>query len=254
MKKPFPETLLNQIRIVMVRTSHSGNIGAAARAMRVMGLYNLVLVEPKQFPSQEAISLASGAVDVLESAIVVPTLEEALKDCQVAYATTARPRYISSKLHTVEEAAVEALQGIKNEGQQIAFVFGTERTGLTNEEIDLCQRMMTIPSENSYNSLNISAAIQVVSYELHKAHKQALALPLIQATEATDELATGEMREGFYEQLQDILFQTEFLDPAEPKNIMKKIRHLFQKRDLTTQEIHLLRGILTSLNRKINHD
>jgi len=193
-------------------------------------------------------------VDVLDNAIVVPTLEEALKDCQVAYATTARPRYISSKLHTVEEAAIEALQGIKDEGQKIAFVFGTERTGLTNEEIDLCQRMMTIPSENSYNSLNISAAIQVVSYELHKAHKQALELPLIQANEASDELATGEMREGFYDHFQEILFQTEFLDPAEPKNIMKKIRHLFQRRDLTTQEIHLLRGILTSLNRKINHD
>lgn len=254
MKKPFPNTLLNQIRIVMVRTSHSGNIGAAARAMRVMGLYHLTLVEPKQFPSQEAISLASGAVDVLDNAIVVPTLAEALKDCQVAYATTARPRFISSKLYSVEEAATEAVHGIQTEQQKIAFVFGTERTGLTNEEIDLCQRMMTIPSENSYNSLNISAAIQVVSYELHKAHKNALALPLIQANEATDELATGEMREGFYEQLQDILFQTEFLDPSEPKNIMKKIRQLFQKRDLTVQEIHLLRGILTSLNRKIAND
>lgn len=252
MKKPFPDTLLNQIKIVMVRTSHSGNIGAAARAMRVMGLYNLTLVEPKQFPSQEAISLASGAVDVLESAVVVPTLEEALKDCQITYATTARPRFISSKLYTVEEATIEAVAGVKNDDQKIAFVFGTERTGLTNEEIDLCQRMMTIPSENSYNSLNISAAIQVVCYELHKAHKQALELPLTQSSDEENELATGEMREGFYEQLQEILFQTEFLDPAEPKNIMRKIRQMYQKRDLTTQEIHLLRGILTSINRKIS--
>lgn len=254
MRKSFPESLLNQIRVVMVRTSHSGNIGAAARAMRVMGLYHLTLVEPKHFPSQEAIALASGAVDVLENANVVPTLEEALKDCHVAYATTARPRYISSKLYTAEEAAIEAVQSVKNDNQKIAFVFGTERTGLTNEEIDLCQRMMTIPSENSYNSLNISAAIQVVSYELHKAYKNLLDLPLIQSPEEHDELATGEMREGFYEHFQDILFQSEFLDPTEPKNIMKKIRHLFQKRDLTTQEIHLLRGILTSLNRKIPND
>lgn len=254
MRKPFPETLLNNIRIVMVRTSHSGNIGAAARAMRVMGIYHLTLVEPKQFPSQEATSLASGAIDVLENALVVPTLEEALKDCQVAYATTARPRYISSKLYTAEEATIEAVEAIKQENQKIAFVFGTERTGLTNEEIDLCQRMMTIPSENSYNSLNISAAIQVVTYELHKAHKKLLDLPLIQTNDEVIELANGEMREGFYEQFETLLFQTEFLDPAEPKNIMKKIRHLFQKRDLTVQEIHLLRGVLTSLHRKISHD
>lgn len=254
MKKPFPETLLNQIRIVMVHTSHSGNIGAAARAIRVMGLYHLTLVEPKQFPSSEATSLASGAVDVLENAIVVPTLEAALKDCHIAYATTARPRFISSKLYSVEEAATEALQEIQNHQQKIAFVFGTERTGLTNDEIDLCQRMMTIPSENSYNSLNIGAAIQVVSYELHKAHKRAFEIPLIQSNEEPEALSTGEMREGFYDHLEKLLFITEFLDPHEPKNIMKKIRQLFQKRDLTTQEIHLLRGILTSMERKISHD
>lgn len=254
MKKPFPETLLNQIRIVMVRTSHSGNIGAAARAMRVMGLYHLTLVEPKHFPSQEATALASGAIDVLENAVVVPSLEEALKDCHIAYATTARPRYISSKLYTAEEATIEAVESIKHSDQKIAFVFGTERTGLTNEEIDLCQRMMTIPSENSYNSLNISAAIQVVCYELHKAHKSSLNLPLIHSPETSEELATGQMREDFYEHFQDSLFKTEFLDPDEPKNIMKKIRNLFQKRDLTTQEIQLLRGILTSFNRNMKHD
>lgn len=254
MTKPFPTTLLNQIRIVMVRTSHSGNIGAAARAMRVMGLYHLTLVEPKHFPSAEATSLASGAVDVLERAVVVPTLEDALKDCHVAYATTARPRYISSKLYTVEEAATEAMQTINQSEQKIAFVFGTERTGLTNEEIDLCQRMMTIPTENSYNSLNIGAAIQVVSYELHKAYQNCLNVPLITQPDMVDELATGEAREGFYDQLQNTLFQIEFLDPNEPKNIMKKIRQLFQKRDLTTQEIYLLRGILTAMNRKLSND
>lgn len=252
MKKPFPDTLLNRIRIVMVRTSHSGNIGAAARAMRVMGLYHLTLVDPKHFPSQEATALASGAVDVLEQAVVVPTLEEALKDCHVAYATTARPRYISSKLYTVEEAAIEAVRDIQvADDQQIAFVFGTERTGLTNEEIELCQSMMTIPTENRYNSLNIASAIQVVCYELHKAHKTALEIPMITEHFDLDPLANGEMREGFYQHLEEVLCQTEFLDPNEPKNIMKKVRNLFQKRDLTEPEIHLLRGILTAINRKI---
>lgn len=250
MKKPIPHTPLNKIRIVMVRTSHSGNIGAAARAMRVMGLYQLYLVDPKNFPSKEATALASGANDVLENAIVVPTLEEALKDCHLAFATTARPRYVGDPLLTVEEAANSSISLIAESPQtSIAFVFGTERTGLTNEELDLCQHTMTIPTENNYNSLNVAAAIQLVSYEIRQAFLNQT--PNFEKEEIKGALATNEDREGFYKQLESILIQTEFLSADEPKNIMKKIRLLFNRRDLTETEIHLLRGILTSISRKL---
>lgn len=172
-KKFPPHSPLNPIRIIMVRTTYTSNIGAAARAMRVMGLYDLYLVEPKHFPSQEATALASGAVDVLEHATVVPNLAAALQGCQCAYATTAHPSKEISQLYTAEEAAMQTLADLQTSTQAIAFVFGNERTGLTEEEIQQCQRLMTIPSENRHNSLNIGAAIQIVSYELFKAKNKA---------------------------------------------------------------------------------
>ncbi len=248
-----PKTPLDNIKIVMVNTSHSGNIGSAARAMRVMGLYNLTLVSPRKFPSQEAVALASGALDILENAEVVETLPEAIKGCHFVLGTSARARYIGKPEIDVEMGAKKIKEQLTHHPDcKIAILFGSERTGLLNEEVDLCQELIYIPTENNYNSLNIASAIQIISYELRKnMMEKGTPRPAKEQEKIRQLPATSEELEGYFNHLERTLIKLSFLNEAHPTPLMRKLRLLYKKADLTKEEINILRGILTETERNL---
>ena len=236
----------NQPRVIMVETSHPGNIGAAARAMKTMCLDQLALVEPKIFPDPVAFARASGAAELLEAANTYETLQSAISDCQKVVGITARNRKLSAPVVTPKELMQQML--CEAQDTQFAWVFGRERNGLTNEEIDLCTTVCTIPSNSEYGSLNIAAAVQVLCYEWHVAQLDAqrenaqLNHPALQQAAAP----VGE-REGFYEHLWQTLDKIDFLDKSNPTPLMRKLRRLFDRTQLTHAEINILRGILKSI-------
>jgi tRNA/rRNA methyltransferase len=235
---------LDRIRIVLCRTSHPGNIGSAARAMKTMGLSRLVLVRPRQFPHEESYALASGATDVLENIRICDTLEDALTGCTLAIGLTARKRELSHHAVAPREAAAEAMR-IAAQQQEVALVFGGETNGLSNEELIRCQRLANIPANPEYSSLNLAAAVQVLAYELRMA---AQITPLATAKQA--ELATHDEAEGFYSHLEQTLTDIGFLDPAQPKRLMSRLRRLFTRAGLQKEEVNILRGILKSITEK----
>ena len=234
---------LDHIRIVLCQTSHPGNIGAAARAMKTMGLSRLYLVRPRKFPHAESYALASGATDVLENIVVCETLEQALQGCSLVIGLTARKRELSHEAISPREAAAEALAIAAS--QEVALVFGGETNGLSNEELILCQRLTHIPANPEYSSLNLAAAVQVLAYELHMA---AEAAP--QITSKRLQLATHDEVEGFYVHLEQTLIDIGFLDPALPKRLMSRLRRLFTRARLQKEEVNILRGILKSISEK----
>lgn len=234
---------LNNIRIVLCRTSHPGNIGSAARAMKTMGLSRLYLVRPRKFPHEESYALASGATDVLENIQICDTLEQALAGCTLAIGLTARKRELSHHAVLPREAAAEALEIAK--AQEVALVFGGETNGLSNEELIRCQRLAHIPANPEYSSLNLGAAVQVLAYELRMASEttpQSAANPV--------ELATHDEAEGFYSHLEQTLIDIGFLDPAQPKRLMLRLRRLFTRAGLQKEEVNILRGVLKSIAEK----
>lgn len=231
------------IRIVLCQTSHSGNIGATARAMKNMGLSDLVLVAPKHFPSAHASARASGADDVLTSATIVQTLEEAIAPCHLVLGTSARIRTLPQPLINAREAAQESNKA-SAQNQSVAIVFGHERNGLSNHELSLCHKHIQIPCNPDFSSLNLAAAVQVITYELRMVSHQSV------ESEDYDTLATHEEMEGFYRHLQMTLESIEFLDSKFPKKIMPKIRRLFNRAMPEATEMNILRGILTAINRK----
>lgn len=232
--------LISHFRVVLCQTSHPGNIGAAARAMKTMGLSQLYLVEPRQFPDAEATALACGAADLLENAVICPTLEEALRGCSLVIGLSARKRQLSHELVSVREAALRAASQVGHE-QQIALVFGTEMSGLSNAELDLCQLLAMIPTNPEFWSLNLAAAVQVMCYETRMA--------LLEensgiASTATAPLATSDEVEGFYEHLEQTLVKIGFLNPQEPKRLMQRVRRIYARARLEKEEVNILRGIL----------
>ncbi len=231
--------LLNNFRIVMCQTSHPGNIGAAARAMKTMGLSQLYLVQPKHFPDNEANALACGAVDLLENAVVCDTLEEALTGCVVAIGMSARKRQLSHELISAREAATRAAQIAKNE-QAVALVFGTEMSGLSNRELDLCQLLAVIPTNPDFSSLNVAAAVQVMCYELRMSENE----NALEDISNNVPLATSDEVEGFYQHLEDTLIKIGFLNPKEPKKLMQRVRRIYARASLEKEEVNILRGIL----------
>ncbi len=238
---------LSDIRIVLVETSHPGNIGAAARAMKTMGLRELVLVEPKDYPCVEATARAAGADDVLAGARVVDTLAEAIDDCQLVFGATARLRSLRWPVVTAREAAAMAIDELGR--SKIAVVFGRERTGLSNDELALCQKLLNIPVDPGFSSLNISAAVQVVCYELRIA---ALGDKPARSEQPDEEYAPAGMIDSFHQQLEKDLVEIGFLDPDNPRQLPLKLRRLFAKARPTINEIKILRGILKGLSRKRN--
>ena len=231
-------------RIVLVETSHPGNIGSAARAMKTMGLSDLVLVSPKHFPADGATAMAAGAEDLLGAAKIVPSLAEALQGCVRAYAMTARQRTLANPPAGLREAAQEAA-GIVAGDDRIAFVFGRERSGLTNAEIDLCHRIVHIDANPEYPSLNLAAAVQLVAYELRVARADDNALP-----EELRDLPTAEDIERFYGHLEQVLIEIDFLNPDNPRLLMRRLRNLFDRAELDSNELNILRGVLAHVQKQ----
>lgn len=233
--------LLTNFKIVLVETSHPGNIGAVARAMKNMGMDQLRLVAPKMFPSADATARASGADDVLKASAVFDNLADALADCQIVLGSSARDRTISWPALTVREAAerfVEPGDG----GPNIAVVFGRENSGLKNHELDLCHFLLRIPCNPAYSSLNLAAAVQVVCYELFVAAGQSSESRI--GDKGRQPLATAEQMEAFYAHLYQTIGDIGFLHPERSKSIMRRLRRIYNRIQLDTKELDILRGIL----------
>lgn len=231
---------LENIRIVLCHTSHPGNIGSAARAMKTMGLSRLCLVQPRKFPHADALAMASGATDVLDATEVYDTLEEALAGVTLAIGLSARERELSHAPMSAHAAAAEAIATAGAE--QVALVFGSETNGLTNEQLIRCQRLAHIPANPDYSSLNLGAAVQVLAYELRLASQQGTPL-----RENRLQAATHDEIEGFYAHLEQTLVAIGFLDPAVPRRLMLRLRRLFTRAGLEKEEVNILRGILKSI-------
>ena len=237
------QTIFDNIRIVLCQTSHPGNIGSTARAMKTMGFKHLYLVQPDKYPNPQATAMAAGADDVLDSAIVTQTLSEALTGCAFAIGLSARKRYLSHETVNAREAA---LQASKYAGvQQVAFVFGTEMSGLTNAELDCCQLLAMIPANPEYSSLNLAMAVQLTCYELRMTSLQANIHEVSGDAEKTAELATNDDLERFYAHLEETLLQIGYLNPSAPKKLFERMRRLYSRARLEKEEVNLLRGVLT---------
>jgi tRNA/rRNA methyltransferase len=234
--------VLKNIRIVLCETHQPGNIGAAARAMKTMGLRTLVLVRPEHFPSSEATRRASRAADVLDDACVCATLHEALAGVTLAVACSARPRELSMPAVDARHAAAR-LAAVAAQ-QPVALVFGNETYGLTTEQVNLCQLIAAIPADPGYSSLNLAAAVQVFAYELRLAARVA---STDETAEHTRDRASHEAVEGFYVQLENALVETGYLNPAHPKKLMQRLRRLFARAGLEAEEVNLLRGVIRTL-------
>lgn len=244
--------MLANVRIVLVNTTLSANIGAAARAMKTMGITDLCLVDPKLFPSAEATSLASGASDVLAQARVVATLEEAVADCSLVIGTSARSRTIPWPLMDARQAG-EAVR-LESAQQKVAIVFGREDRGLTNEELQRCNYHVCIPTDSEYGVLNVAAAVQVLAYEVRMAHllaeQQAVPeenrMPLQFLSWDQEVVPHGDM-ERFYDHFEQMLLDTGFLTPDNPRQLMARARRLFGRVRLDRIEYNMWRGIFTRL-------
>jgi len=236
----------DNIRIVLVNTTHSGNIGGAARAMKNMGFARLYLVAPRQFPEASATWRAASAGDVLETAVVTAEVEEAIADCQFVVGTSARERRIPWPLLDARQCAARIAAVAGNE--QVAVLFGREDRGLTNEELQLCNLHLHIPTSDAYPSLNLAMAVQIVCYELRM---QALAGTLPEREDALWDapFATRENMERFYTHLQSTLTAIGFLDPAAPRQLMARLRRLYSRVRLDEMELNILRGILTETDK-----
>ncbi len=228
---------LSRIRVVLSRPSHPGNIGAAARAMKTMGLARLYLVRPKSFPHVEARAMATGARDLLESAQVCRTLEEALAGTSFSIAFSARVRELSHPPLDARAAAKELVLAARRD--EAALVFGNETVGLSNREVMQCSRIARIPADARCASLNLSQAVQVMAYEVRMATR----LPRTAARKI--EFATHEEIENFHAHLERSLYASGFLHPRYPRKLMDRLRRLFAKARLERVEVNILRGMLT---------
>ncbi len=232
------QNLMDSIRVVLSHTTHPGNIGAAARAMKTMGLRQLYLINPRHFPDPQADAMSAGADDLLREAVVCGSIDEALQGTVFVAAMTARLRDISHEVLTPREAmpllAQHAAQG------PVALLFGTEMSGLTNEEIGKAQVLVNIPANPDYSSLNIAAAVQVMSYELSMAAQGIVpGMPEVQP-------APHEQVEGFFRHLEDTLVQIGFFKSKHPTKLMQKLRRLYARARLEQEEVNILRGILSA--------
>lgn len=235
---------LNRIRIVLVQPSHGGNIGGCARAMKNMGLTRLVLVSPEEFPSEAANARAAGADDVLAQAQLCGTLDEAIADCHLVIGASARERKIAWPMLTPDEAAHRLVAAAD---QEVAVLFGRERTGLTNDELDRCQSLVSIPANPEFSSLNLACAVQVIAYEIRRAVEAGVTrMPTNTAEMLGEPLATSAEVQGFYQHLDQVMVETGFLDPNNPRLLRRRIMRLFNRVELTRNEISILRGILAA--------
>jgi len=235
---------LDRIRIVLCATTHPGNVGASARAMRTMGLSRLVLVNPQRYPAAAADAMAAGATDLLDASRVVASLDDALMGANLAIGFSARPREFAGTVLPVRAAMAEALRYAAR--GEVALVFGTEMSGLSNAELSRCQVVATIPAEQDFGSLNLAAAVQVAAYELRVAAQgdEVWAAPAF-------EPATAEEIERLFDQGERALIALDFLRPTQPKRLLPRLRRLFSRARLEKEEVNILRGILARIEERV---
>ncbi|MEI4550248.1 tRNA (cytosine(32)/uridine(32)-2'-O)-methyltransferase TrmJ [Pseudoalteromonas spongiae] len=238
---------LDKIRIVLVNTSHTGNIGSVARAMKTMGFSKLYLVDPVNPVDSHASALAAGATDVLGNAVVVDTLQEAIADCNTVIGTSARSRTLSWPMVNPVECGEKLLAGTDQEGD-VALVFGRENSGLTNEELQLCNFHVCIAANPEYSSLNLAMAVQTLCYETRMRY---LAKGEQQIEQDDAVYPSSEQMELFYQHLEKTLSDTGFIIKQHPGQVMTKLRRLFNRARPEEQELNILRGILTSIDKSV---
>jgi tRNA/rRNA methyltransferase len=244
--------LLNNVRVILSHTSHPGNIGSAARAMKTMGLSHLYLINPRYFPDAQAEAMAAGADDILRKAVVCSSLDEALQGAVFTVGMSARVRDISQEVLTPREAMPLLMEHAQD---QVALLFGTEMSGLTNDELARCHLMVRIPVNPEFTSLNLAASVQLIAYEL----QLAVGLGKYEAPQLMP--ASAEHVEGFFRQLEETLLEIEFLHGEHRDKLMRRLRRLYSRARLEQDEINILRGILTltlsyhgKLKRQVNKD
>lgn len=235
---------MSEVQVVLVEPSHPGNIGGAARAMKTMGLSKLALVNPKRFPDPQADWRAAGALDVIKNTVIFETLEEALAPCVLAAATSVRSRHIPWPVLSSTEFA-EHVHHEYSPDDVVSIVFGREDSGLTNEELNLCNMQVRIPSSSDYGSLNLAMSVQVVAYDFFRVKGQ---------TESADQewdrpLATHQELAAFFVHLETVLTQIDFYDPDNPREAMTRLRRLFGRSKLDQTEVQILRGILSHIEK-----
>lgn len=253
------------IKVVLMRTTHPGNVGAVARAMKNMGLNELKLVNPefnKVLSEHEALRRSSGAEDVLENAVTYTSLDDAVSDCHILVGASARNRKMPWPLMNPHNCSEQMLQLLTQKDTsvsppKIAFLFGQEASGLSNDELQRCHYHVNIPAVDGFSSLNLAMAVQVICYELrmaflntHQSGKESISPVLSPNDQGWDEpLANVNDVEGFIEHLEKTLILTEFHDPENPRQLMTRLRRLFQRAHLDKMEVNILRGILTSIHK-----
>lgn len=244
--------MLERLRVVLIGTSHPGNIGAVARAMHNMGLSDLALVAPRcEAITQESISRASGADHLLHQASVHPTLEEAVADCTLAVGASARSRTLPWPMVSPRELAARLPTECQHDNARVALVFGREDSGLTNAELQRCHAHVHIPTNADFSSLNLAAAVQVIAYECRLAWLEAKPTPT-PATEDDSELASHADLERYFEHLERTLVAIEFHDPAKPRQLMARLRRLYLRARPEQMEVNILRGILSATEKALH--
>lgn len=235
--------MLENIRIVLVETSHTGNMGSVARAMKTMGLTNLWLVNPLVKPDSQAIALAAGASDVIGNATIVDTLDEALSGCSLVVGTSARSRTLPWPMLDPRECGLKSIS--ESQHAPVALVFGRERVGLTNEELQKCHYHVAIAANPEYSSLNLAMAVQVIAYEVRMAWLATQEHAAVEHEETPYPLVDD--LERFYGHLEQVLLKTGFIRANHPGQVMNKLRRLFTRARPESQELNILRGILASI-------
>ena len=239
----------NFIKVVLVGTTHPGNIGAAARAIKTMGLSKLDLVCPKEFPSNEATYRSKAAKDILEKASIHETLFESVKGCEMVIGTSARNRKVPWPVLNPKNASKEINKAVKN-NSKVAIVFGREDRGLTNEELGLCNLHIHIPTNEDYSSLNLAQAVQIVTYEIRMNFLELESLKNDQEWDV--ELASAEQTERLIAHMDELMKEVEFYDTENPRKLLMRVRRLFKRSRIDIMEANIFRGLFSAIQKKLN--
>jgi len=251
--------MLNNIQIVLIATSHPGNIGSAARAMKNMGLSQLSLVSPKDYPNVKATARASGADDILENAVICQTLEEAIAGATLVIGASARDRRLTWPELNPKQMAELVREKSANSDTRIAILFGRENNGLSNEELELCHYLVQIPANPVYSSLNLAAAVQVLAYELRMVYLQSVAeshdrniSSAKKANELDSPLAKGDAMNHMYEHMQSVLVRLEFINEQQPAKLVRRIKRLFNRAQMEEKEVQIIRGMMSAIEKMLD--
>ena len=240
----------SNLQIILHKTSHPGNIGAAARAMKTMDIENLCLVQPKSFPDSIAYARSSGAVDILDNASICQELEQALATNQLVFAASARSRQLSLPVLKPQAAAIEINNALNN-GTKVAVLFGNEQHGLSNEHLQKCHKQIIIPTSNIYGSLNLAAAVQIICYEIYSQSSEAA------PNEQTQDIATAAEFELLFQHMLNTLEKIDYIKPQRSSKIAQKLKILLQQYQLSHEQVQIIRGVLTQIEKsssKENHE